>query len=430
MRRHHYLLAILVAALALGAAACGGGDDEGGGGTGEEVAADAKTLDPSAAENAEGDVAWCIGKDTSGAFKEMVDLHNKENPNVSATLIELPTSADEQRTQQVQRLRAESPECDVLGMDVIWTAEYAAQGWLFDLTSVIEDRQGDFIASTVESAKYDDKYWAIPFNTNAGFLYYRTDQAKQAPQSWEDVYAQAQQENGVVYQGFRYEGLTVNFLELLYSAGGSVLSEDGQSVEIDSQEARDVLQFMADGIADGAAPKAVTTYQEQESLFTYQEGKATFMRNWPYAYALLKDSPIADKFDIATFPSYGGNPGAGVLGGYNLAISAYSENPEAALEFINFVTTPEAQKIMATVSTLPPTLSATYDDKQVQKALPFAQELRQAVEQAQPRPVSPVYPQISEAIYTNVHDALSGKVEPDAAVQQMAEDIQSALETF
>ena len=360
----------------------------------------------------------------------MVDLHNKENPDVTAELIELPTSADEQRAQQVQRLRAQAPECDILGIDPIWTAEYAAQGWLYDLTSVVQDRQGEFIASTVESAKYGDKYWAVPFNTNAGFLYYRTDQVKQAPQSWEDVYAQAQQENGVVYQGFRYEGLTVDFLELLYSAGGSVLSEDGQTVEIDSQEARDVLQFMADGIADGAAPKAVTTYQEQESLFAFQEGKATFMRNWPYAYALLKDSPLADKFDIATLPGFGGNPAVGILGGYNLAVSAYSESPEAALEFINFVTTPEAQKIMATVSTLPPTLSATYDDKQVQKALPFAQELRQAVEQAQVRAVSPVYPQITEAIYTNVHDALSGKVEPDAAVQQMAEDIQSALETF
>ena len=431
MTRHRfYLLALLSLALALAlvAGACGG--DDGGGGGGGEAVEQAQKLDAAAAEKAEGDVAWCIGKDTSGAFKQMIDMHNEQNPKVTATLIELPEDAGEQRTQQVQRLRAKSAECDVLGMDVIWTAEYATQGWLFDLSAAVEERKDEFVASTLESAKYEDKYWAIPFNTNAGFLYFRTDEVKQAPESWEDVYDQAKQGNGLVYQGFRYEGLTVNFLELLYSAGGTVLSEDGKSVEIDSDQARDALTFMAQGVEEGAAPKAVTTYKEEESRRAFESGQATFMRNWPYAYALGNESNIKGKFDIATFPSYGGNPGAGVLGGYNLAISAYSENPEAALEFINFVTGPEAQKVMTTKSTLPPTLVETYDDAEVQKALPFAEQLRKAVEQAQPRPVSPVYPQISEAIYTNVHDVLSGKAEPDAALQKMKADIEAALETF
>src|SRR5688500_30409 len=130
MTRHRfYLLALLTFALALAFVAAGcGGDDDGGGGGGEGVE-EAKTLDAAAAENAEGDVAWCIGKDTSGAFKQMIDLHNEQNPNVTAKLIELPEDAGEQRTQQVQRLRAQSAECDVLGIDVIWTAEYATQGW-------------------------------------------------------------------------------------------------------------------------------------------------------------------------------------------------------------------------------------------------------------------------------------------------------------
>jgi multiple sugar transport system substrate-binding protein len=419
------VLAILIAAALLGFAACGD-DDSGGGGGG--ATPDAEQVGQA---KAEGDVTWCIGKDTSGAFKTVVGNFNKANPNANVELLELPESADDQRRLQIQRLRAKSSQCDVLGMDVIWTAEYAAQNWLLDMTDAVEAKADAFIPSTLETAKYKDKYWAFPFNTNAGFIYWRTDQAgDQAPKSWEDIYKQGQRDNGFIYQGARYEGLTVNFLELLYSAGGSVVNEDGSEATADSEEVRNVLDFMSTGIDDGAVPKAVTTYMEEESRRAFEAGRATFMRNWPYAYALGKDSQIADEFAVATFPAYQGNPGAGVLGGYNLAISAYSENPEGSLAFIEFATQPDQQVIQATEASLPAVVSSVYDDPKVKKAAPFSTELRDAVEQAQPRPVSPVYPQISEAIYTNVYAALQGDKSPDQAATDMNDDIQKALETF
>jgi multiple sugar transport system substrate-binding protein len=422
------LMAIAAAIASLAIAGCGDDDDGGGGGGGGGATADAESVTQA---KAEGDVTWCIGKDTTGAFSTVVDNFNKANPNANAKLLELPTAADEQRRLQIQRLRAESPECDVLGMDVIWTAEYAAQGWLLDVTEAVNKRKDEFIPATLETALYEDKYWAIPFNTNAGFIYWRTDQAgNQPPQSWEDMYQTAQQDNGIVYQGARYEGLTVNFLELLYSAGGDVVNEDATEATADSQETRDALEFMQKGIDDGAAPKAVTTFMEEESRRAFEAGNGTYMRNWPYAYALGKESKIADDFAVTTFPEYGGNPGAGVLGGYDLAISAYSENPEGSLAFANFATSPEAQVIQASKASLPAVLTSVYDDPQVKKALPFASELRDAVEQAKPRPVTPVYTQVSEAIYNNVFAVLQGEMTPDEAATKMNDEIQQALETF
>jgi multiple sugar transport system substrate-binding protein len=412
--------AVLFATAALAFAGCGDDDDDGGGSDAQK-ATQAK---------ASGNVTWCIGKDTTGAFGTVIDSFNKANPNANAKLLELPEDAGEQRRLQVQRLEAKSPECDVLGTDVIWTAEYAAQNWLLDVSDFTSKNGDKFIPSTVDTTEYEGKNWAIPFNSNAGFIYYRNDEVNEAPKDWETLYQEAGKGNGVVYQGFRYEGLTVNFLELLYSAGGSVISEDGKEATADSAEVKDVLTFMADGIKNGDAPKAVTTYKEEESRRAFESGNATFMRNWPYAYALGKDSKIADKFDISTFPGYKGNEGAGVLGGYNLAISAYSKNPEGALAFAQYATEPEQQKLMATEASLPPTLTETYDDPAVKKAMPFATELRDAIGQAQPRPVSPVYPQISEAIFNNLYDALQGKASPDEAASKMNEEIQKALETF
>ena len=413
------LLAALAAAGVL--ASCGGGDDETGSG---------KELDAAAGENAKGNVTWCIGKDTSGAFKQVVDAHNKANPDVKATLVELPTSADEQRTQLTQRLRAKSDECDVLGMDVIWTAEFAAQKWLQDVSALVADREDEFIASTLDSAKYEDKHWAIPFNTNAGFLYYRSDKVDAAPKTWQEVDEVASKEGGLVYQGAQYEGLTVNFLERLYSAGGAVLNEDGTQSELNSPEAEEVLTQMAEEVKSGAVPKANGTYMEEESRRAFESGKPAAMRNWPYAYALGEDSDIKGKFEVSPLPAFEGGEPAGVLGGYNLGVSAFSKNPEAAVEFINYATNMESQVLMGSKASLPPVLTAAYDDPKLQKAMPFAEQLRTGVEQAQPRPVSPVYTQISEAIYKNVYEAIQGKQDPKAALEKASSEVDKALETF
>ncbi len=416
------LFALALCMAALGLVACGG--DDGGGGT------EAKTLQPSDAQGASGSVTWCIGKDTSGAFKTAVDRFNQQNPKLEADLLELPESADIQREQQVQRLRAESSECDLLGMDVIWTAEYAASGWLYDLTPVVEAHESEFIPPIVETVEYEGKKWVLPFNTNAGFLFYRTDESPQPPTTWEDVYKEAKANNGLVYQGERYEGLTVDFLELLYSAGGKVLSEDGETVEIDSPETREALEFLGNGVEEGAVTKAVTTYEEESSRRAFEAGNATFMRNWPYAYALGKESNIADDFDVTKFPGFGGNEGAGVIGGYNLGISAYTDNPDGSLAFAEFLITEPVQKEMFIKATLPAVAKAVYQDPEVKKEIPFTEELLKAVEQAQARPVSPVYTEISEAIFNNVFEVLNGRQSADGATSKMNSEIEDALQRF
>jgi multiple sugar transport system substrate-binding protein len=415
------VIAALTCAAAIGVAACGGG---GGGST------SGGSVNPSAAQNAKGTVTWCIGKDTTGAFKQVVSMHNQANPNVQARLIELPEDATQQLNQLTQRERAKSTECDVLGLDVVWTAEFASQGWLKDMSSVVDQRKGAFIPSTLETAHYQGKYWALPFNTNAGFLYYRTDQVSNPPSDWNQVYQQAKTKNGIVYQGQQYEGLTVDYLELLYAAGGKVLSADGKSAAINSPQATQALTLMANGIKNGAAPKAVLTYKEEEARRAFESGKYTFMRNWPYAYALDKKTSIGNKFAVAPLPGLNGNPGSGVIGGYNLGINAYSKNPDAALEFANYITGEKPQEIFAAKAALPPVLTAAYSAPSVTSALPFAGKLLTAVQQAKARPVSPVYQQISEAIYKNVYSALQGSTSPASAVSQMQSQINSALKTF
>jgi trehalose/maltose transport system substrate-binding protein len=421
----------IAAACALLVAACGGSDSGSGSttaATAQKASSGKNVVEPAAAQNAKGTVTMCVPKDVSGAFHATVKELNAKG-GVQAKLLELPESADEQRNQLVQRLEAKSPECDVMGIDVIWTAEFANQGWLKDVSPVVAQRRAEFIPSTLETLHYNGKYWGLPYNSNAALLYYRSDEVSQAPKTWQDVYKVAAANKGITYQGASYEGLTCDFLELLFSAGGKVLSDDGKSPAIDSPQTRQVIDFMVNGIKDGAASRAVVAQMEEESRRAFEQGKTTFMRNWPYAYALGNKSKIKGKFKIATLPGFGANPGSGVLGGTNLAINAYSKNPGGALAVMDYFTSDVGQRLIGEGAT-PPATTAAYKDPSVRKAIGLPDEIEHAVAQAKPRPVSPVYPQISQAIYQNVNKALSGQLSTDQAVKNMSSQIQKALSTF
>jgi multiple sugar transport system substrate-binding protein len=428
--------AFAVSLCALVIAACGGGGGGGGGSATEPagVTKGAKVIDPNSMNGAKGNVTVCTGKDTAGEKTEGIKDFNAKfgSQGLKAKLLEFPEAADEQRNQFVQRQQAKSSDCDVFVSDVIWTAEFASQKWLYDLTPYVQKRKGEFIPSTLETAHFDGKYWGVPRSTNAGFLFYRDDQVQRPPNTWQDVYNDAKSKDGIVYQGLGYEGLTVDFLELAFAAGGQVLNSDGTKAAIDSPQNLKALQLMVDGVKNGAAPKAVTTYKEEEARRAFEAGRATYMRNWPYAYGLgnADTSKIKGKFKVTPFPSFQGGGRAGILGGDDLVISAYSKNPGAALKLIDYWTSPALEKLYAAKHSLAPVLNATYSDPAVKKAQPFAAELKQAVVQAKPRPVSPVYPQISQAIYKNVNAALSGKLAPQDALKKAQSDINKALATF
>ncbi|MDI2034753.1 ABC transporter substrate-binding protein [Paenarthrobacter nitroguajacolicus] len=416
-------LAATAIATALLLSACGGG-------AAPQGAEQAAAADPASGANASGAVNICGVKDASGIYKGTAEAFTKANGKVTAKYTEIGATTDEARTQIVQRLEGKSTECDLFLTDVIWTSEFASQGWLLDQTKLVEANKDRLIPSTVETTKYQDKYWASPFFTNAGLIYYQKDKVAK-PETWQQLYAEAAKApgDGYVYQGKQYEGLTVNFLEMLYSAGGEVLNDQGE-VKIDSKETREVLNFMSDGLKNGSADRAVLTYNEDPARLAYESGDFGYQRNWPHVYRLLNATPLASSFGVAPLPAWEGGKASGVLGGWNLAISAHSTNQAGAVAFIDFATTPEWQKHVAMDYSQAPVNEAAYSDAAVLQKMPFATELLASVKGAKPRPISPVYPQISQAIYKNVYAVLSGTTSTEDAVKKMADEITTAKASF
>ena len=426
-----HLSCAALAALAL----AGCGDDGGSAASSDQGATEgakkAPTLD--ASKGAKGKVTMCAGKDTSGALTEAIKLFNKQHAadGLKVEMLELAADATAVRDQFIQRAQAKSADCDVLQADIIWIAEFAQQRWLLDLSDYAKARKDEFIDSTISSFDYDGKLWGLPQVTGAGLLYRRTDQAPDVPATWQELYAQGAKADGFAYQGAPYEGLTCNFVELSSAAGGRILSEDGKKAEFDSPENLKALQLMVDGMKSGGAVKASRTFMEEPARMAFESGRATFMRNWSYAYALAKKATkVKDKVEVSPLPPFEGGGKGGVLGGNGPVVSAFTDNPEGSVEWLDFWTSEQTLKRDAAKYSLPPTMPQLYDDPAVVKTLPYAKELRTAVENATSRPVSPVYSQISQAVFTNVNKAIGGQMSPEDALKRGQEQIEKALSSF
>ena len=422
--------AALLAVAAVVLAGCGDSGSDGDNSAGQSGAIEGR-----------GPIKFATGKDTSGNMQKLVDQWNGEHPDEKVTITELPESADDQRSAMVRNAQAKSDEFTILNLDVVWTAEFAANRWIVELPQD-QFELDKFLEPAVNTAKYFDKLYAVPVYSDGGMLYYRKDLLTAAgvtapPKTWAemaDVCAKvkAQPANASLgcYAGQfdKYEGLTVNFSEAVQSAGGSILDESGKPT-VDTQEAKDGLNFLVEGLKSGEIPSAAVTYKEEEGRRAFQDGQLIFHRQWPYQYAKANatdgSSQVAGKFDVAPLPGKDG-PGVSTLGGHNFAISAFAKNKATALDFIKFFTSEEAERSNLLATSQAPTLASLYDDPALVKQFPYLTTLKESILNAVPRPQAVKYGDVTAAMQEAAYGAMNGETSTDDALKEL----QSKLETL
>ncbi|WP_328392641.1 ABC transporter substrate-binding protein [Streptomyces sp. NBC_00390] len=373
--------------------------------------------------------------DLTDYLAPLLEDWNADHPDEPVTLVELPDSADETRAQMISELRSGSDRFDVLNIDVAWTSEFAAAGWIAPLE---RDRfpLDDFLPPVVDTATFGGRLHAVPYVTNAGLLYYRADILRREglapPRTWAELARQAREIapkyglDGYAGQFLPYEGLSVNATEAVHSAGGSFLRDDGTRVTVNSAPARAGLGFLADGVREGWISKEALAYKEEESRQAFQDGKVLFLRNWPYVYALAnaQDSKVSGKVGAVPLPGPDG-PGASVLGGSNLAVSAHSRHPQSAADLIAYLTSEHVQRQVLTEGALPPVRADLYGDPALIRDHPYLPTLRRSVETAAPRPKSPRYDQVTLAVQAVVQDVMALRQSPEQAVVRLSRELES-----
>jgi len=359
-----------------------------------------------------------------------------ENPGIKVIQRVTPDAADQKHQLYVQWLNAGASDPDVLQLDVIWTPEFAAAGWILPLDGFQPETQA-FFRSTIEANRWGDSLYALPWFADVGMLYWRTDLMSAPPATFADLVQVAKEvrkaagpQYGMVWQGARYEGLITTFVEYLGAYGGSIL--DGGRVVVNSEAGLKALTEMRDQIYRyGIVPRGVLTWQEEQTRFAFQNGQAAFMRNWPYAFPLMQDtaqSRVAGKYAVAPMPSGPNGEHTAAVGGAQLAINRRTEHPDAAWALINFLTQPEQMRERARVVGQFPTRSAVYDDPELASGLAISPAtVRRIIEYGVPRPVTPIYTQLSEILQIHLHRALTRQAEPAAALARAQMEMQRLL---
>jgi len=411
----------LAGAALLGAAGCGGGS------------------------SGSGTLIFGMGPDDAqGTMAALIEKFNKQSDfKVEHQVMPADTGSyfDKLKTE----FQAGTGNIDVIGGDVIWPAQLAANGWILDLSDKFPaSEQQKFLEAPLNSVTYEGKVYGVPWYTDAGMLYHRIDLLEKSgysepPKTWDELQEMADkvtQDQGVkygfVFQGDAYEGGVCNGLEYIWQHGGDVLDpSDPNKVIIDSPESAAGLATEASMMSSGVSPQAVSTYQEAETdaAFFQDPGNAVFARQWPYGYAYLdtKGYLKQDQVGVGPLPTEEGQDLASCLGGWDMLINAQSDMQDEAWEFIKFMTAPEQMKFRAVRATVLPTRSALLEDPEISK-IPVVAQGKPAIENTHARPVSEYYSDMSLEMNEQFNAALKGDVSPEEAVSTLQESLEGIVE--
>jgi multiple sugar transport system substrate-binding protein len=406
-----HLLAAFTLATSLALGACGVGGDEGGSG-------------PRA-------INWYAFNEPGGSYQQAVDNCNKQaNGRYTINYVKLPNIADQQRELLVRRLAAEDDDIDLASLDVIWTAEFAQAEWILpwegERARAAEEGK---LEGPLETVRWEDQIWAIPHTSNTQLLWYRKDRVDPPPEdfTWDEMIDQAV-ENGtsVEVQAAQYEGLVVWINALIAGAGGQIVNEQGEpAVDQTAQRAAEIESKLANS---PAAPPGMSTNREDQARQGFESGRSDYQINYSFIYPSAEAiEGFQEKIGWARYPRTDQDkPSRPPLGGFNIAVSAYSSSPDLAFEAAECLASPENQALSAELGGLAPTSESVYDEPKVKKAFPFGDVLRESIDEAGPRPVTPAYSDISLAIQKTYHPP--DGVDPNGIVERLRDRIEKAVE--
>lgn len=384
--------------------------------------------DPDALEP--GEIVVLSPRDDSidGQRQVLINQWNELHPDTPARIVELSELADEQRSEMLARAQSGRGEIDVYNLDVTWIAEFADAGHIRSLDEPRVRAEG-FLDKPLATCRYAGRLWALPFNTDVGLLYYRSDLVTDPPRSWEALerqVAEVRGQPGNVADGYAgqfadYEGLTVNALELVAGSADDPIADDDGVIDLDGQ-----MEAMDAGLERLRAivPVGVPALDETQSVELFRSGRALFMRAWPVAYRSLAPDRAQDvdggpdvPFDVTLLPE-----GSGVLGGSNLAVSAHSARPRAAQALIEFLTSERSQQLLFERGGLPATQAVVYHDQAVRDRYPYVTTLEEAIDRSVLRPVEPHYARFSEVFRVAVDEYLRRGEQLPADFQDQLDD--------
>jgi multiple sugar transport system substrate-binding protein len=374
-------------------------------------------------------LTWYINPDSGGQAEIASRCSDASDGAYSIEVSVLPRNSDAQREQLVRRLAAEDESIDLMSLDVPFAPELAQAGFLAPVPEDVASEVSEgVVQGSLESATWDDELVAIPFWANTQLLWYRKSVAEAAgldmtqPVTWDQLVEAAQDQDKLLSaQGRRAESLTVWLNALIESAGGHIIEENSTDPDqiqlgLDTPAGERAAEVMHDVAVSGVVGPAFSTSSEDTSASQFESPDAGFMVNWPFVWAQANtkveagtlEQSVPDDYGWALYPRVDEDtPSAPPLGGINLGVSAFSRYVDQAYDATTCITSDENQAYYMNTNGNPASSAAVYDDPEVQEAYPMADTIRESLEAAAPRPLTPYYSEVTGGLQREYHPPAS-----------------------
>lgn len=387
------------------------------------------------------------GQQRPDVMRQILDAYQAQNPDVTVE-IEVGGATSEQQQQYLNTvLASQDSTIDVVLIDVIRPAQWAAAGWAEPLDDYLGGERDAVIASYLpayrESNIVDGKIMALPYFADAQFLYYRTDLLEkhglQPPRTWDELKAAAVKIQeaegnpnlaGLLTAGAPIEGTVCTYLVPYWGAGGE-LTSDGGAIGLSAEQASRPFDLWGDLKESGVLPSNIAEIPTDRIRQDFQAGNAIFAMNWGYVWNRVQndeDSQVKGNVGVITLPGFTEDAPATCIGGWQLAVSAFSENKQEAVDLIRYLSSPEVSKQQAILASHMPVFAEIYADAEVLEANPWFEDALPVVETARARPVTPAYTRVSEVIRTNMNAFLAGTQDGEASLQAIEQGLSEVMQ--
>lgn len=354
----------------------------------------------------------------------------------------LPQSASEQRIQLARRLAAEDSSIDVMSLDTPFTAEFADAGFLAPMPDDLREQlDADSLDGALASARWQGELVAAPFSANTQVLWYRKSVADEAgldmaqPVTWDQIIEAAADQGATVgVQANRYEGYIVWLNALIQGAGGNILDDPeagaDANVVLDTPEAEEAARVIRELATAGVAQADLSVSNEGTVLQPFATASGPFMANWTFIYDnFAGDDEVIEDVGWARYPrTVEGEESRPPIGGTNIAVSAFSSNPEVAYEAAACIVSAEMQIHNALDTGAMPGNRSVYESPELTEAYPpdLLALFQESIDAAGPRPATPYWNTIVNALLGSWHPPSS--VDPESTPSSSNSFVQDVLE--
>ncbi|AFZ43097.1 carbohydrate ABC transporter substrate-binding protein, CUT1 family [Halothece sp. PCC 7418] len=372
-------------------------------------------------------------------LEPIVQDFNEENPDVRLEIVEAPNDTNQVEDLYTSAFLLGDSPYDLVYMDIVWTPKFAAAGWLKDLSDRVSQEELDqFLDGDVNGGRYEDGLYRMPFRSDAGMLYYRTDWLQEAgyepPETFTELMqiSQGLQDQdytpwGYAWQGKQYEGLSAMFVEILAGFDAFWVDPDTLEVGLDQPNAIEAVKFLRDTIDEGVSPPGVTTYSEEPTRRLFQNGETAFLRNWPYVYGLASESDIAGNFAIKPMPHAPNGRSGACQGGWGMGIAETTDHPDAAWQVVEYFSRAETQKKYSLQTGYVPSRRELFNDPELVEKYSYLPELLNVIENAVLRPPIAQYSQASDILQRYLSAAISKTMSAEEAMNAAARETRLLL---